>query len=159
MLNVTNLSTLNIAVYTPTAVACHLSPFVPPTTSCSSTTKKLLGHFCDKSLFYRFFLHQTQSKRDGNVPVLDVPVRPVRRLGRWAMLAIHEHPQILIPLCCSRISGSPQTRTDSVRTLLVSLIHNSPFRYTEQNGTEPPSNSRSSLRRCRYKSACFFSWA
>ena len=43
MLNVTNLSTLNIAVSnavsTPIVVACHSSASVPPTASCSSTTK------------------------------------------------------------------------------------------------------------------------
>ena len=56
-----------------------------------------LDTFVTKACFYRFFLHQTQSKRDGNVrekawrtlftlsPVLDMPVRPVRRLGRWAV--------------------------------------------------------------------------
>ena len=108
--------------------------------------------------FDRFFLHQTQSKRHGNVrekawrtlftlsPVLDLPVRPsTREAGRvgW-QLAIHEHPQIPIPLCCPLVSGSPQTGTDSVRTRLVSLIHNSQFRCTEQNRTEPPAKSRSS---------------
>ena len=56
-----------------------------------------LDTFVTKARFYRFFLHQTQSKRDGNVrekewrtlftlsPVLDVPVRPVHRFGRWAV--------------------------------------------------------------------------
>ena len=114
-----------------------------------------------KARFYRFFLHQTQSKSDGNVhekvwrtlftlsPPLGVLVRPVRRLGRWAVcasgkLATHEHPQIPIPLCCPRHSGSPQTRTDSVQTHLVSLIHNSQW-----------SKSWSSSHRCRYKSASF----
>ena len=54
----------------------------------------LVDTFVTKARFYRFFLHQTQSKRDGNVrekawrtlftlsPVLDVPVRPVHRPGR-----------------------------------------------------------------------------
>ena len=54
-----------------------------------------LDTFLTKARIYRFFLHQTQSKRDGNVRekvwrtlftlslVSDVPVRPVRRLGRW----------------------------------------------------------------------------
>ena len=50
------------------------------------------------------------------------------------------------------------TRTDSVWTRLVSLIHNSQFRCTEQNGTEPPAKSQSSSRRCRYKYACFLRW-
>ena len=48
-----------------------------------------------------------------------------------------------------------QTRTDLVRTHLVSLIHNSQFRCTERNGAELPAKSQSSSRRCRYKSACF----
>ena len=50
-----------------------------------------LDTFVTKACFYRFFLHQTQSKRDGNVrekvwrtlftlsPVLDLPVRPSSR--------------------------------------------------------------------------------
>ena len=44
-------------------------------------------------------------------------------------------PKILIPVCCSCVSGSPQTRTDTVQTHLVSLIHNSQFRCTEQDRT------------------------
>ena len=66
-----------------------------------------LDTFVTKACFYRFFLHQTQSKRDGNVrekawqtlftlsPVLDVPVRLqwLALVGawlwwlRWTMLA------------------------------------------------------------------------
>ena len=80
-----------------------------------------------------------------------------REVGRVDGLA-KTNPHIPIPLCCPRVSGSPQTRTDSVRTLLVSLIHNSQFRCTEQNGTDPPAKSRSSSRSCRYKSACFLRW-
>ena len=73
----------------------------------------------------------------------------------WAVIATHGHPQIPIPASCPRVSGSPLTGTDSVRTRLVSLIHNSQFRCTKQNGTKPPAKSRSSSRRCRYKSPCF----
>ena len=70
---------------------------------------------------------------------------------------IHTHPQIPIPLCCPRVSISPQTRTDSIRTThFISLIHSSQFRCTEQNRAEPPAKSRSSSCRCRYKSSCFF---
>ena len=50
-------------------------------------------------------------------------------------------------------SGSPQTRTDSVQTRLVSLICNSQFRCTERDRTA--TKSQSNLRRCRSKSACF----
>ena len=64
----------------------------------------------------------------------------------WAQTPTHEHPQILIPPSCSHVSVSPQTQTDSVRTRLVSLIYNSQFRCTEQNGTEPPAKSRSGSR-------------
>ena len=102
MLNVTNLSTLNIAVSiavsTLTAVACQSSASVTPTTSHSSTTKLAACTLLwQKTFFYCFFLHQTQSKRYGNVLekawwtlftpslVLDMPVCLVRRLGRWAM--------------------------------------------------------------------------
>ena len=48
-----------------------------------------------------------------------------------------EHPQLPIPACCPRISGSPQTRMDSVRTHSVSLIHNSQFRCTERTTKIP----------------------
>ena len=76
----------------------------------------------------------------------------------WAsslMLAAHKHPQIPIPVCRPCVSGSPQTRTDSVQTRLISLIHNSQFRCTEQNRTEPPPKSQSSSHCCRSKSTCF----
>ena len=48
-----------------------------------------LDTFVTKARFYRFFLHQTQSKRDGNVHekawrTLFAPLF-VHRLGRWAM--------------------------------------------------------------------------
>ena len=59
MLNVTNLSTLNItvsiAVSTPTVVACHSSASVPPTTfPVPEQPDLLLGHFHDKRPFLLF---------------------------------------------------------------------------------------------------------
>ena len=81
------------------SVAVCITAGVPPTTSSVPQQPNLLlaDTFVTKAHFYHFFLHQTQSKRDGNVcekawrtlftlsPVLDMPVRPVHRLGRWAM--------------------------------------------------------------------------
>ena len=71
----------------------------PPIGMCFISCKHLplADTFMTKARFYQFFLHQTQSKRDGNVgekvwqtsftlcPVLDVLVCPVHRLGRWAV--------------------------------------------------------------------------
>ena len=84
------------------SVAVCITAGVPHTTSPVPQQPNLLlaDTFVPKARFYRFFLHQTQSKRDGNVrkkawrtlftirPVLDLPVRPVRRLGRWAVWVI-----------------------------------------------------------------------
>ena len=96
-----------------------------------------------KAHFYCFFLHQTQSKRDGNVrekawrtlftlrQVLDVPARrSTQEVGRGVGLA-------------------------ASYTL---NIHRFQFRTVSldaQNGTELPAKSWSSSHRCRYKSACF----
>ena len=69
MLNVTNLSTLNIAGCLYTDRHClsfirlrpsHNFPFLNNQTCCLDT-------LVTKAHFYHFFLHQTQSKRDGNV--------------------------------------------------------------------------------------------
>ena len=78
-----------------------------------------LETFVTKAHLYRFFLHQTQSKRDSNVrekawrtlftlsPVLDLPVRPsTREVGRVVGLA----------------ASYTRTSTDSNSTLLSSRI-------------------------------------
>ena len=74
------------------------------------------GHFCDKSPFCHFFLHQTQSKRDGNVRkkalwtlfiVNQVPLRPsTQEVGRGGGLA----------------ASYTRTSTDSNSSLLSSHI-------------------------------------
>ena len=90
MLNVTNLSTLNIAGCLYTDRRClsfirlrpsHNFLFLNNQTCCLDT-------FVTKARSCRFFLHQTQSKRDGSVrekawrtlftlsPVFDLPVHP-----------------------------------------------------------------------------------
>ena len=118
--------------------------------SSSATKLAACGHFRDRSPFLPF-LPAPDTKRDGNVrkktwwtlftqsPVLDMPVCPsTQELGRGVGLAAsytREHPQIPNPLSCPRVSGSPQTGTDSVRTHLVSLIHNSQTRCTERDRT------------------------
>ena len=90
-----------------------------------------LDTFVTKARLYRFFLHQTQSKRDGNVRekacwtlftlclVLDLPVHlSTREVGRVSgyQLATHEHPQIQIPLCCRCVDllGPEQTQSGLV---------------------------------------------
>ena len=97
MLNITNLSTLNISGCLYTDHCClslirlrpsHNFLFLNNQTCCLDT-------FVTKARLYRFFLHQTQSKRDGNVhekvwrtlftlsPVLDLPVSlSTQELGR-----------------------------------------------------------------------------
>ena len=86
MSQISQLSKLTISV------AVRITASVPHTTSPVPQQPKLLlvDTFRTKHHFYHFFLHQTQTKRDGNVrekalrtffalsPVLDVPVRPVR---------------------------------------------------------------------------------
>ena len=81
------------------SVAVCITTGVPHTTSPAPQQPNLLlaDTFVTTSHFYHFLLHQTQSKCDGNVcekvwqtlftlsPVLDVPVRSVCRLGRWAV--------------------------------------------------------------------------
>ena len=71
------------------SVAVCITAGVPPTTSSVPQQPNLLlvDTFVTKARFYCFFLHQTQSKRDGNVrekawwtlftlsPVLDVLAR------------------------------------------------------------------------------------
>ena len=54
MLNVTNLSTLNIAVSTPTVIACHLSPPSLPQLPVPQQPNLLLGHFRRNSPFLPF---------------------------------------------------------------------------------------------------------
>ena len=111
-LYVTNLSTLK----TPS-----LSVSVSPPASLTQlpvpqqANLMLADTFVTKACFYPFFLHQTQSKRDGNVrekawwtlftlsPVLDLPVHPsTREVGRGVGLA----------------ASYTRTSTDSNSTLL-----------------------------------------
>ena len=76
--------------------------FIPPIGTCFLACKHLLlaDTFVTKGRFYHFFLHQTQSKRDGNVcekawrilftpsPVLDLLVcLTTRKVGRVGGLA------------------------------------------------------------------------
>ena len=88
-LNSKNLPSLSLSVSPPPSLT-QLSLILNNQTCCLDT-------FITKACFYNFFLHQTQSKRDSNVRekvwrtlftsslVLDMLVRPVRRLGRWAV--------------------------------------------------------------------------
>ena len=138
MTQISQLSNLTISV------AVCITAGVPNKTSpVPLQPNLLLGHFVTKASFYRFFLHQTQSKRDGNVhekawqtfftlsPVLDLQVRPSAVLAAsssYTRTSTDSDSTLLS-------SGSPQTRTDSVRTRLVSLIHNSQFRCTERDQT------------------------
>ena len=108
----------------------------PPIGTCFIACKHLplADTFVTKSRFYHFFLHQTQSKHDGNVrekawwtsftvsPVLDVPVRPsTREVGRGVGLA----------------ASYTWTSTDSNSTLLSSRIWIS----SDPNGLFPDSFS------------------
>ena len=75
------------------SVTVCVTASVPLTTSHVPQQPNFLlaDTFVTKHRFYHFFLHQTQSKRDGNVrekawqtlftlsPVLDLPVRPLTR--------------------------------------------------------------------------------
>ena len=78
------------------SVAVCITAGVPPTTFPVPQQPSMLlaDTFTTKALFYRFFLHQTQSKRDCNVREkawrtlpypksgLDLPVRPsTRKVG------------------------------------------------------------------------------
>ena len=123
-----------------------------PIGMCFLACKHLLlaDTFVTKGCFYHFFLQQTQSKRDGNVrakawrtlffinPVLDVLARPpsqeVGRGGRLAASYTWTSTDSDSSLLSSRIRISSDPN-DSVRTCLVSLIHNSQFGCTEQNRT------------------------
>ena len=115
----------------------------PPIGTCFLACKHFLlaDTFVTNACFYRFFPHQTRSKRDGNV--CKKAWWTVFIISLVKQLATHEHPQIPIPLCCPRVSGSPQTGTDSVWTRSVSLIHNSQFRCTGRDRTAGKKNPMS----------------
>ena len=118
------------------SVAVCITAGVPHTTSPVPQQPNLLlaDTFVTKARFYHFFLHQTQSKRDGNVrekarrtlftlsPVLDLPVHPsTREVGRGVGLA----------------ASYTRTSTDSDSTLLSSRIRIS----SDQNRLDPDSFS------------------
>ena len=92
MLNVTDLSTLNTTGCLYTDRPCLSFIHLRPSHNFLFLNNQTRGK---KAHLYRVFLHQTQSKRDGNVsektwwtlftlsPVSDLPVRPSTQ--RWAV--------------------------------------------------------------------------
>ena len=115
-------------------VAVCITAGVPHATSQVPYQPNLLfaDTFVTKARFYRFFLHQTQSKRDGNLPkkawrtlsslspVLDLPMRPLtQEVGRGIGLAASYTRTSTDSNSTLLSSGSPQTGTDLVWTHLV----------------------------------------